>query len=248
MGLLPISVPLQVRILRALAEPVPLPMATVYDGKSKIATLLGKDLLSFVKDKIVIDFGCGYGWETIELAKAGAKRVIGLEINPDCLVAATENAREAGEAETCQFCERTDELADVVISLDCFEHYEDPGAILDSIRGLLKPGGALLTSWGPPWYHPRGMHLNELPPWTHIFFAEEAVLRWRQLMRGGAATAYSEVGLNQMTVSRFEKLAALSGLRIESLKAVPIRPLRLIHNRWTREFTTSIVQCKLIKV
>jgi hypothetical protein len=106
----------------------------------------------------------------------------------------------------------------------------------------------LLASWGPPWYHPRGMHLNELPPWTHVFCAEEAVLRWRQLMRGGTATTYSEIGLNRMTVSRFEKLAGLSGLRIELLKVVPIRPLRLIHNRLTREFTTSIVQSKLVKI
>jgi 2-polyprenyl-3-methyl-5-hydroxy-6-metoxy-1,4-benzoquinol methylase len=248
MGLLPIPVSLQVRILKTLVHPTPLPEATVYDGRSKLETLLGKDLLPSIKDKIVIDFGCGYGFQTIELAQAGARRVIGLEINPDCLTAAAENARRAGVADKCQFSEFADEKADAVVSLDCFEHYEDPSAILACIRDLLKPGGALLVSWGPPWYHPRGMHLNELPPWTHVFFAEEAVLRWRQLMRGGTATTYSEVGLNQMTVSRFEKLVRLSGLKIESLKVVPIRPLRLIHNRWTREFTTSIVQSKLVKI
>jgi 2-polyprenyl-3-methyl-5-hydroxy-6-metoxy-1,4-benzoquinol methylase len=238
---------LQVSILRTLVNPIPLPLATVYDGRSKIETLLGKELLSSVKDKVVIDFGCGYGFQSIELAQAGARRVIGLEISPDCLAAAPENARKAGVAERCEFRESTGEQADAVVSLDCFEHYEDPAAILASIRNLLKPGGALLVSWGPPWYHPRGMHLNELPPWTHVFFAEEAVLRWRQLMRGGTATTYSQIGLNQMTVSRFEKLAGLSGMRIESLKVVPIRPLRLIHNRWTREFTTSIVQSKLVR-
>jgi len=235
-------------MLRALADPTPLPVTTVYDGRSKLEILLGKELLPSIKGKVVIDYGCGYGFQTIELAQAGAARAIGVDINPEFLAAAAENAQKAGVADKCRFCEFPGEQADVVVSLDCFEHYEDPRAILAGIRDLLKPGGALLASWGPPWYHPRGMHLNELPPWTHVFFAEEAVLRWRQLMRGGTATTYSEVGLNRMTVSRFEKLAGLSGLRIELLKVVPIRPLRLIHNRLTREFTTSVVQSKLVKI
>jgi 2-polyprenyl-3-methyl-5-hydroxy-6-metoxy-1,4-benzoquinol methylase len=77
----------------------------------------------------VMDYGCGYGFQTIELAKAGAARAIGVEINPEFLAAAAENAQKAGVADKCRFCEFPDEKADVVVSLDCFEHYEDPPAI-----------------------------------------------------------------------------------------------------------------------
>lgn len=248
MNLLPIPVNLQVRLLKAIAPPIPKPMSTVYDCGSKLEILLGNELLTSIRDKVVIDFGCGYGLQTIELVKAGAKLVIGIDINPDCLKSAAEAARKAGVADRCRFrADPPPEEADLVLSLDSFEHFEDPYTILSSIRQLLKPGAALLCSWGPPWYHPRGMHLNELPPWTHVFFAEEAVVRWRQLMRGGTATTYKEIGLNQMTIARFEKLVKSSGLKVEMLRVIPIKPLRLVHNRLTREFTTSIVQSKLIR-
>jgi hypothetical protein len=87
----------------------------------------------------------------------------------------------------------------------------------------------------------------ELYPWTHILFSEEAVLRWRQLMRGGKALHYGEIGLNQMTVARFLQLLDRSDFRVVTLRVIPIRPLRWLHTRLTREFTTSVVQCWLEK-
>jgi hypothetical protein len=50
-----------------------------------------------------------------------------------------------------------------------------------------------------------------------------------------------------MTISRFEKLVNESLFVLEYLEAVPIRRLRLLHSRLTREFTTSVVWCELIK-
>ena len=48
-----------------------------------------------------------------------------------------------------------------------------------------------------------------------------------------------------MTIRRFEKLVAESPLRAVEIESVPIRKLRPFHNRWTREFTTAIVRCRL---
>jgi hypothetical protein len=50
-----------------------------------------------------------------------------------------------------------------------------------------------------------------------------------------------------MTIRRFEHLVWESDFRIEFLETVPIRALRIVHNRLTREWTTSIVRCKLLK-
>ena len=49
-----------------------------------------------------------------------------------------------------------------------------------------------------------------------------------------------------MTVRRFERLIEESPLRAEDLEVVPIRKLRPIANRLTREFTTSVVRCHLV--
>ena len=50
-----------------------------------------------------------------------------------------------------------------------------------------------------------------------------------------------------MTIRRFEKLVEASPFQIVRMELVPIRRLRYVHNRWTREFTTAIVRCRLVK-
>jgi len=220
-----------------------------YANKSKLVTLLGSDLLDQLRDKVVIDFGCGDGHQAIEMAEQGAKRVIGVDIRENALERARAHAAVAGVTDRCLFTTRTEEKADAVVSLDAFEHFENPAEILEIIYRLLKPSGFIAASFGPTWYHPLGGHLFSVFPWAHLLFSESALIRWRSDMRNDGATRFSEVegGLNQMTIGRFERLVAASRFRIEKLEPVPIRRLAPVHNSLTREFTTAIVRCKLIK-
>jgi SAM-dependent methyltransferase len=240
---------LQYRILRKIAPNTPHTMdGSAYDGQSKIRVSLGDDLLTMIRDKTVIDFGCGDGVATLDLARHGAKKVIGLDIIKSALDKATNNAAAAGFADRCEFSTSTNTKADVIVSLDAFEHFGDPAAILDMMHDLLKPGGCVMASFGPTWYHPLGGHLFSVFPWSHLLFSEASLLRWREGIRSDGATRFSEVegGLNQMTIARFERLVSASRFRIEALEAVPIRRLGPIHNRLTREFTTAIVRTKLV--
>ena len=50
-----------------------------------------------------------------------------------------------------------------------------------------------------------------------------------------------------MTLARFERLVRESPLRMTDFTAIPIRPVRRLHNRLTREFFTSMVRCKLTR-
>jgi SAM-dependent methyltransferase len=240
---------LQYRILRKIAPGAPQTMnGSAYDGKSKIRVSLGDDLLTMIQDKTVIDFGCGDGVATLDLARHGAKKVIGLDILENALRQATRNAENAGLGALCEFTTSTETKAEVIVSLDAFEHFGDPAAILDMMYNLLQPGGCVMASFGPTWYHPLGGHLFSMFPWAHIVFSEAALLRWRANIRPDGATRFSEVegGLNQMTIARFERLVAASRFRIASLETVPIARLRPVHSRLTREFTTAIVRTKLI--
>src|SRR5207249_7765599 len=123
----------------------------------------------------------------------------------------------------------------------------DPGALLAEMRRLINDDGRVHISFGPAWYHPMGGHLFSVFPWAHLVFTERALIRWRSDFKTDGATRFGEVegGLNQMTIRRFERLAKQSPFVIDFLEAVPIRRLRLLHNRLTREFTTAIVRCKL---
>src|SRR5262249_46940466 len=135
----------------------------------------------------------------------------------------------------------------VIVSIDAFEHFSDPQAILKTMARMLKPNGCVLASFGPTWYHPLGGHLFSVFPWAHLIFTEKALCRWRTHIRNDGAQRFADVegGLNQMTIARFQRLVKDSPFEIESLQTIPIRPARMFHNRFTREFLTAVVRCKL---
>ncbi|HWG41642.1 MAG TPA: methyltransferase domain-containing protein [Gemmataceae bacterium] len=213
----------------------------------KLESYWGHDIWEELAGRTVIDFGCGTGADTIEIARHGAERVIGLDIVAEALAVAERAAERANVADRCCFQTTTTEKADAILCLDSFEHFSDPAGILRTMAGLLKPGGTVLVSFGPPWLHPYGGHSFSAFPWAHLIFTEKSLLRWRSHHCGDGATRFGEVrgGLNQMTIRRFERLVADSPLQIRDFEAIPIRPVRLLHNRLTREFFTSMVRCKL---
>jgi SAM-dependent methyltransferase len=221
---------------------------SAYKDKSKLDVLLGAMLWDAIRDKTVLDFGCGAGEDTVEMAQKGAARVVGLDIQERFLAAGRDAAARAGVSQKCVFVSKWTEPVDVVVTMDGFEHFADPGAVLQSMRGLLKPGGRVIVSFGSTWYHPLGGHLFSVFPWAHLLFTEEALIRWRSEFKTDGATRFSEVagGLNQMTIRRFERTVAQSPFRFERYELVPIRKVKRFANRLTREFTTSTIRCTLV--
>jgi SAM-dependent methyltransferase len=220
-----------------------------YEGKSKLEILMGKEFFAKIAGKLIIDFGCGDGTDAVDMARKGAQRVIGIDIREDLLQTARQKALTAGVQDTCVFLFSTSQAADLIVSVDAFEHFADPAEILRIMSTLLRPGGEVFVSFGPTWYHPLGGHLFSVFPWAHLMFSEEALIRWRSTFKMDGAKRFSEVagGLNQMTIAKFKELIAGSPFRLAGLELVPIRKLRCFHNRLTREFTTSIVRCRLAK-
>lgn len=200
--------------------------------------MLDASFLRDIQGKDVLDFGCGRGADTLMLSPH-ARSVVGLDIRPALFPkTAPQNVR---------FVTRTDESFDVIISHDAFEHYSDPAGILELMKKRLRPEGVIAISFGPPWFHPYGGHLFSFFPWAHLLLPERFLCWVRSFYRDDGARYFHEVegGLNQMTIDRFQSLVALSGLRIVAFELVPIRALSYLHARSTREFTTSVVRCRL---
>ena len=131
-----------------------------------------------VQDRVVLDFGCGIGNQVIEIARAGARRVYGLEISEYQLRMGRERLRASGVAERCFVSpEPPREPVDCIFSIDGFEHYADPAGALRQMYSYLKPGGAVYISFGPSWYHPLGGHAFSPFPWAHLLLAEAALVK-----------------------------------------------------------------------
>jgi ubiquinone/menaquinone biosynthesis C-methylase UbiE len=230
------------------------------DDTPRLSSLFGERFSRSVKGCTVLDYGCGYGQTVVSLAKSDAGAAIGLDIRESVLQAARRLARQEEVDVRCLFINASDTAAitsfkeriDVVVSIDGFEHYADPDAVLRQMRYLLRPGGTAYISFGPPWWHPYGSHLTFMgvPPWSHVIFKEETLLAFRARYRSDGARRFEDVegGLNRMSIARFERIVRASGFQVNNLDLIPIRGTKFLgRNRWGRELFTSVVRASLIK-
>ena len=141
----------QYQLLRRLSPGEPTHMdGSAYANVSKLRTLLGDNLLERIRDRDVVDFGCGRGAEAVEMAGV-ARSVFGLDILESSLAIARANAARAGVESKCTFGTQVPRNSvDTIISLDSFEHFGNPGEILNTMYGLLPTGGRVVISFGPP--------------------------------------------------------------------------------------------------
>ncbi len=221
---------------------------------------LERDIHCFPAEKLsslrLLDIGCGKGEFLLNLVKSGLGEAVGLEIRPvfeeTQKMLSELNLEKRLHFTTESFSTLQANSFDIVTSQDSFEHFDDPLSILTEAKRTLRPGGKFYLNWGPPWYHPRGVHMFFMMkrPWAHLFFSQRTIMNVRSLYKTDGAQKYHEVegGLNQMTVSRFMRLTRESGLRIEKLEQVPIRGIRpLVWFPGIREFFTSVVNAILVK-
>ena len=92
----------------------------------------------------VIDYGCGSGILAIAAARLGAARVVGVDIDPQALVATRDNAqRNRVEVEVQASSDARPEPADVVVA----NILSSPLKLLaPMLTDLVRPGGMLVIS------------------------------------------------------------------------------------------------------
>ncbi len=216
------------------------------NAERKLNNLVGKNWPEYFRGKSAIDYGCGDGRESVQMALVGATKVIGIDISPAGLITAARFAAEAGVEKQCSFVTELapDTRADIVATFDAFEHFEDPGAMLRVFRRTLNPGGLVLVGFGPSWYHPYGSHICPFP-WAHLILSEAAIIRWRNLYWSGNPRTFRETGVHHLSIKAFRRAVEENGFAFEHFECVPIRRLAPVHSKLTREFTTTFVRAVL---
>jgi SAM-dependent methyltransferase len=214
----------------------------------------GPGIWDEVKGKRVLDYGCGYGIDVVEMRKHGIEAV-GLERKPTLIEGARSNAEKAGVWAEFILPHETDGLLgtfDCVLSVNAFEHYQRADKVLNKMHSLLKPDGNVLIYFSPPWLHPYGAHCQEMTPFPWIqLFPEKAVMKMRhEFYDETPATRYEDAGagLNKMTIARFKHIVEHSGFKFKSLTLTGIRGLQAPTKvPLLREFTTAAIRAELLQ-
>jgi len=102
-----------------------------------------------LKDKVLVDVGCSFGWLEREILKLKPKKIIGIDPEKNALAFARKNVHKAefieGSATNIPLLNST---ADIVILFDVIEHVPKNKelVVLKEISRILKKGGMLLFS------------------------------------------------------------------------------------------------------
>src|SRR5947199_942817 len=92
----------------------------------------------------VLDLGCGAG--VLALLKRKGVTLAGVDLSPECALAALRNGYDAGVASELSRLPFADATFDYVVSLDVLGHigFEEKDAVLVEVRRVLRPGGVTM--------------------------------------------------------------------------------------------------------
>lgn len=134
-----------------------------------------KLIKGYVKDKIVLDFGCGEGYGS-SILKDVAKKVVGVDVSSDVIIRAREKYRfenleflfvDKLEKKGLMFQDKT---FDVVVASQVFEHLDNFDIFFKEVKRILKDDGLLILTtpnsslrllpFQTPWNHHHKRELN----------------------------------------------------------------------------------------
>ena len=96
----------------------------------------------------VLDLGCGGGHNGALLKRAGAREVVGVELDAGAAAQARKrlDAVVQGDLAHLDLAQLGDEPFDAILASDVLEHLADPEAVLARALTHLRPGGAVVVS------------------------------------------------------------------------------------------------------
>ena len=109
------------------------------------------EVLGDLKDRSVLDVGCGSGIYSVQCARNGAARVKGIDFSAPMLEIARKRAKAQNKADICQF-ELNDfllmsdkEQFDFIIVMGVFDYLSDPLTFLRKLKSVAK--GKIIASF-----------------------------------------------------------------------------------------------------
>jgi len=167
-------------------------------------------------DSTVLDIGCGLGSLCIEIAKSGAKKVVGIDIDSKWIEFAKQNLilnypEFLDKIDfVCSYLEDypKDKEFDFIFSKNAFEHIIDLKGTFEDMLKRLKIGGSIYIGFGPLWYSPFGDHKRTemMIPWGHLLMKESSIIKKLNKKRNTKINSFYDLGLNLFSPEDYEKI------------------------------------------
>ncbi|MCS7301415.1 MAG: class I SAM-dependent methyltransferase [Fimbriimonadales bacterium] len=181
-----------------------------------------------LRGKKVLDLGCGHGSLCIDMAKAGAARVVGVDLNERLIQFAKRNLQhnypelaDRVEFYCLDIALLNEGDFDLMTSKDTFEHVMDLAQVLSEMRRRLKSGGRLYAAIGPLWNSPFGDHdtikrlIGVNLPWAHLIIPDRIVLNATAKRLGRPLRSYRDLGMNMLAFRDYQRIIFESGFEVE---------------------------------
>ena len=179
-----------------------------------------------IKNCDVLEIGCGTGSLAIYMVQElGAAHVLATDIEKDNIAFAQANLAHnypelVGKVEyRAELINDMppEEKFDCVVAKDTFEHVIEFKKVFDSMAAHLKPGGRILSGFGPLWESFKGGHSLTVLPFDHLLPEKFVIDRYNKKHKASVKSVY-EYGLNKLKLKDYLKVFAESGLKQDYLK------------------------------
>jgi ubiquinone/menaquinone biosynthesis C-methylase UbiE len=176
-----------------------------------------------LRNKRVLDAGCGLGGRSVYYAEQGPHFVAGIDVDENHIKSARDFAEKKG-TKNVEFSVaglhaipfKGDEF-DIIFLNDVVEHIRRPLLVdaLSECRRVVKPGGLICLEF-PPWTSPDAAHLYDYIyiPWCQFLFSTDTLVKATEKMNPAARhgkLSYIEhfKELNRITIEEFKDAIAM---------------------------------------
>ena len=200
----------------------------------------------------VLDFGCGWGGEALWLADR-VRSVVGVDVDANSIAHA---AKRAATVPNCRFVVGTESIpsasVDVVLSTDTCEHVMDLEHAFRELYRVLRPGGCMISRFGPLFYSPQGYHLYWAcqVPYAHVLLGLAPILALRNARTADQKSAenWRGMGLNQRRFQHYRAAVEEAGFEIVRFKPVFVRGVRWFQRiPWLRDCFIFGIDLKIVR-
>tara|TARA_B100000029_G_scaffold94688_1_gene84886 strand:- start:60 stop:803 length:744 start_codon:yes stop_codon:yes gene_type:complete len=216
------------------------------------------------ENKVVLDFGCGHGALSIEIAESGAKKVIGVDLEDKNIEFANENLKKnfpslLGKLEFKKLDILNQNILsnfDYIVSKDTFEHAIKLDKIIAKMHQVLNANGKALIGFGPLYNFYNGDHglTRAILPWFHLIIPEKILIKRLNKKKEKKINSIEELGLSKYSYKQYLDLFNNSKFNIDYIKINlsdhPVAPIFNLLRRikFLEEYFTYNIYCILKRV